>query len=120
MLRQLVDQADRGPAADDSVAVHLAELDPVVLDDSRGDDLEIGDLLGRLGPPVGLDEADDHVDPLLLQPLAFPEHGVCLAHAGRRAEIDLEPTPGLTADQVEELFRGGSAWLHVGHVHVPR
>ena len=48
----------------------------------------------------------DHVDALLLEPVPLAEHGVGLADAGRRAEVDLQPSPRLAADQVEELLGG--------------
>ena len=95
-----------GPAGEDRVEVHLAEGDAAVLDLPGRDHLEVADLLGRLGPAVGLDEADRHVDALPLQPMPLAEHGVGLADAGREAEVDLEPAPLLAADQVEELLGG--------------
>ena len=101
---QLVDQADGRPAGQDRVEVHLAEGDAAVLDRPRRDDLQVADLLGGLGAAVGLDEADRDVDALLLEPVPLAEHRVGLAHAGRRAEVDLEPAPLLAADQVQELL----------------
>ena len=59
-----------------------------------------------LDAAVGLDQADDDVDALRLEPMPFAEHRVGLADAGRRAQVDLEPAPRLTADQVEELLGG--------------
>ena len=84
-------------------------VDAPVLDLAGRDDLQVADLLGGLGAAVGLDETDDHVDPLRLQAVALAEHGVGLADAGRRAEVDLEPAPPLPADQTEELLGVGSA-----------
>ena len=103
----------------DGVAVHLAELDAAILDDPGRNDLEIGDLFRRLGASVGFDEADHDVHPLLLEPLPFSKHGVGLADPRRRAEIDLQPSPGLTADQVEELLGAGSCWLLADHGQDP-
>ena len=53
----------------------------------------------------------DHVDALPLEAVPLAEHGVGLADAGRRAEVDLQPAPLLAADQVEELLgsRAGRA-----------
>ena len=81
---------------------------PAVLDLPRRDDLQVADLLGRLGAAVGLDDADRHVHALPLEAVSLAEHGVGLAHAGRRAEVDLEPSPLLAADQVEELLGSGT------------
>ena len=91
-----------------------------VLDLARGDDLEVADLLGGLGAAVGLDQADRDVDPLLLEPVPFAEHGVGLAHARRRAQVDLEPAPLLAADQVEELLGVRAARLDVAMTAVFR
>ena len=54
-----------------------------------------------------LDDADDHVHALPLEPLALLQHLVGLADAGGEAEVDLEPAALLLADQGEELL--GSA-----------
>ena len=105
---QLVDQADGRPAREDRVEVHLAEGHAPVLDLPGRDDLQVADLLGGLGAAVGLDEADRHVDALLLEPVPLAEHRVGLAHAGRGAEVDLQPAPLLAADQVEELLGAGA------------
>ena len=113
-MGQLVDEADRRPAGEDRVEVHLAEGDAPVLDLAGRDDRQVADLLGGLGPAVGLDDPDGDVDPLLPEPLPLAEHRVGLAHAGRRAEVDLEPPPLLAADQVEELLGRGAGRLD-GH-----
>ena len=80
-----------------------------------GDDLEVADLLLGLGATVGFDQADDDVDPLCFQAVTLAEHRVGLADARGRAQIDLEPAPRLTADQVQELLGTGSLELGAGH-----
>ena len=117
---QLVDQADGRPARQDGVDVHLAEGHAAVLDDAGRDDLEVADLLLGLGAAVGLDQADDDVDPLRLEPVPFAEHRVGLAHAGRRAQVDLEPAPRLAADQVQELLGSRAMEFRGGHGNGPR
>ena len=112
---QLVDQADGRAPGQDRVEVHLAEGDAPVLDLPGRDDLQVADLLGGLGAAVGLDDADRHVDALPLEAMPLAEHGVGLAHAGRRAEVDLEPAPLLAADQVEELLGSGAGRFGSGH-----
>ncbi len=112
---ELVDQANGRPASQDRVDVHLAEGHAAVFDDARGDDLEVADLLLGLGAAMGLDQADDDVDPLRLEPVPLAEHRIGLAHAGRRAEVDLEPAPRLTADQVQELLGSRSLEFRRGH-----
>ena len=112
---ELVDQANGRPARQDRVDVHLAERDAAVFDDARRDDLELADLLLGLDAAMRFDEADDHVDSLGLQPVSFAEHRVGLAHAGRRAHVDLEPAARLSADQVQELLGTGSLQLRTRH-----
>src|SRR5262249_23773756 len=63
-VRQLVDQADGRPARQDRIDVHFAEDHTPVLHLARSDNLQVADLLGRLGPAVRLDEADHDVDAL--------------------------------------------------------
>ena len=103
---ELVDQADRRPARQDGIDVHLAELHAAVFDDARGDDLEVADLLLGFVAAMGLDQTDDDVHTLGFEPVSLAEHRVGLAHSGRRAEVDLEPAARLPADQVEELLGG--------------
>ena len=43
-----------------------------------------------LRAPVGLDDADDHIDPLASRLLGARKHGVGLADARRRPEKDLQ------------------------------
>src|SRR5262249_21857406 len=52
---------------------------------------------------------------LLFEPVPFAEHGVGLAHAGRGAEVNLEPAAFLAADQVQELLRSGAGGFGDGH-----
>ena len=61
----------------------------------------------RLGPAVRLDDADDDIHALLLEPVALLEHLVGLADAGREAEVDLQPAALLLADQRQELLGVG-------------
>ena len=60
----------------------------------RGVHLEVTDLLGGAGPPVGLHEPDDQVGPALALAPSFAEHGEGLADAGGGAEVDTEVAAG--------------------------
>src|SRR6185437_405697 len=61
------------------------------LDGATGQNLQAREQRLGLGAAVRLDEADDDVDALLLQPLRARQHGVSLADAGRRADEDQQP-----------------------------
>ena len=91
--------ATAGSAGEDRVDVHLLERR---CRGSRrcaaGHDLEVAELRLRLGPAVGLDEADDDVGAALLAAPALVEHGEGLADAGRGAEVDAQQAPLRRAD----------------------
>ena len=92
---QLVDQGDLRTAGQHGVEVHLLEEScPRYVSAPAGYDLEVADLGVGVGPVVGLDEADDHVGAALRAPPALVEHGVGLAHARRRTEVDAQLSPG--------------------------
>ena len=76
--------ATSGLRARTAAEVHLLEARASVLDDLARDDLEVADLLGRVGPAVGLDEADDHVRAALVPAPPLVEHGPGLPDAGHR------------------------------------
>ena len=77
----------------------------MVLDPSARHHLQVANQSHRIGTAVGLHNADDNVGPLLNEPLPFLQHPVGLAHAGRKAEIDLEPAALLLANQAQKMFR---------------
>ena len=83
-----------GRAGEDGVEVHLLERRAPVLDRAAGDDLEVAELVGGVGPAVGLDEADDDVGAPLGPAPALVEHGEGLAHARGRTQVDAELSPG--------------------------
>ena len=92
-VRQLVNDGDRGPAADDRPHVQLFEGDAAVLQLARGDALQVADARGGLRAPVRLDEGDDDVHALALEVVRLFEHLVGLANAGGRADVDAQPRP---------------------------
>ena len=80
-MGQLVDEGDGGMPRDEGVGVHLLDGDVAVGDAAPRDDLQALDEGRRVGPAVGLDEADDHVGPAILAAVALLEHPVGLADA---------------------------------------
>ena len=90
-VRQLVDEDDRRPASQRGVQVELLEGGGPVGHDAGGQDLEPLEQRFRLGPPVGLDAADDNVHPVRPEHPRRLEHRVRLADAGGGAEEELEP-----------------------------
>ena len=86
---ELVDEADLGPAAQDPRQVHLLDHHAAVGHPPARDGLEAGRLGGRLGPAMGLDEADDHVAPLALALAALLEHAKGLSDSGGHPQEDL-------------------------------
>ena len=102
---QLVHQGHRAADGEHGVEVHFLQHDAAILDAAARHLLQLADLRRGLGPAMRLDDADDHVDALPFEPLAFLQHLVGLADAGREAEIDLEPAALLFADQRQELLR---------------
>jgi hypothetical protein len=109
---QLVDQGYLGASAQDRGEVHLLQAPAPVLDHLPGDDLQaIGQFLG-MRPPIGLDEPGHHVGAPRLPSVALGEHGVGLADAGGRAEVDAEMTGRL--DLVGGVCITGHELVQVG------
>src|SRR5215207_1362100 len=89
-MRELVHEGDVGPAGEHRVDVELLQSRASILDSLPGNDLEIGDLLGRWPAAVGLDESDDDVLASLAAATALVQHRVGLPHARSGAEVDAE------------------------------
>ncbi len=89
-VRQLVDQDHRGAASERGVQVELPEGGASVGHVARGQDVEALEERFRLGPPVRLDVADEHVGPVGAELARLLEHREGLADAGGGAEEQLE------------------------------
>ena len=79
---QLVDQGHLGVTPQEGPDVHLVELDPAVV---HLPTRYLGQALGHPGghgAPVGLQQSDDDVHAIVLQPLALLEHGTGFADPG--------------------------------------
>ena len=102
-------RATVGVALEDGVGVHLLDDDAAVLDPPARHDLEPVEQLDRVRPAVRLDEADDEVRAARDAPVAFLEHPVRLADAGRHARGRRAAGPGRPsspdADAREHLVR---------------
>src|SRR5262249_3664140 len=103
---QLIDQGDGRAARQQGVEIHLLKNHAAVLDAPPRQLLQVADQGGGVGPAVRLDDADNDVNPLLLEPLALLEHLEGLADAGGETEVDLEPAALLVADQAQEVLGG--------------
>ena len=117
---QLVDQGDRRVAGDHRVGVHLLDDDVAVGDAATRDDLQALDEGRRVGPAVGLDEADDHVGPASLAAVALLQHPEGLADARGHPEVDAEATasgPLGFADPGQHLLRRGAEVQGVALAH---
>jgi hypothetical protein len=91
-VRQLVDEGDLGLSPQHRVDVHLLEAASPILDGLAGDDLKAFDQLLGEPPSMSLDEADHYVGATLLPAVTFAEHGIGLAYARGRTQVDTEMT----------------------------
>ena len=89
-MGQLIHQHHGRLARDDGVQIHLVDLDATVHDLPARDHLQPLQQAFRLLPAVGLHQADRDIDAVFLEPLAFQQHLVGLAHPGAVAQVDLE------------------------------
>ena len=96
---QFVHDHHRRFALDHRIEVHLAKDDAVILDAPGRHLLQFSHLRDRLGPAVGLHDADHHVDPLAFEPPGFLQHLEGLAHPRGETEVNLQPAGFLFADQ---------------------
>ena len=109
-VRQLIDQRQLRASCQQGVEIHLLQHTSLVLDALARNHLEaVEQCLGFL-PPVGLDDPDDHVDAF---PQASPrrgEHLVRLAHAGRRADEDLQAPARFLLRRLQQCVGGRPAF----------
>ncbi len=89
-MRELVHEGDRGPARQQGVHVHLRERAVAVGDLPSRSHLEAVQHHLRTRPVVVLEEADDAVGAALDPAVCLGQHGVRLADARCRAEVDPE------------------------------
>ena len=89
---ELVDEHHVGPPLEDGLEVHLLLDGAAVADLRAGHDLEPLERALGLGAAVGLDVADHQVGAPLGAAATLVEHGVGLAHARCRAEVDPQPS----------------------------
>ena len=106
-MGELVDQSELGPTRQDGVDIHLAEMMALVLDEPARNDLEPLEQGLSLLAAVGLDHADDHVDPLAALGLGRGQHLVGLADARRRPQEDLQPAAGFPGRLLQQGLRRG-------------
>jgi len=96
---ELVDDDESRATLERGVEIELAQLRAAVLDRARGEDLEAPEKRCGIGALVRLDDADDDVH-ALARFARGEQHGVGLAHAGCRAEEDLQPAaPALASSR---------------------
>ena len=89
-MGQLVHQGDLGVPRQQPVEVHLLEDLAPVFDPGPREDLEVTDLRPGIGPVIGLDVADDDVLAPCVGAPPLVEHGVGLADARGRSQVDPE------------------------------
>ncbi len=89
-MSELVDEGDLRVPGQHGAEVHLRERRAPVLHQPARDRLQAFSHLLGVEPAVRFDEPDHHVCSPLGSTPAFVEHGVGLAHAGRRPQIDPE------------------------------
>jgi hypothetical protein len=89
-MGQLVDEDERRLPGEASVEIELVERRAAVLDGARRQPLEPREERFRLGPSVGLDPPDHHVDTRRVLGSRGLEHRIGLPDAGGRAEEHFE------------------------------
>ncbi len=102
---QLVHQRGLRPSGEHRIEVHLLEVLTSVGEGVAWHHLQVADLGGCGGAPVGLDVGDDHVGAALLATPALVEHGERLADPGGRTHVDAQ-LASVHADQLVIAGRG--------------
>ena len=91
-VRQLIHQGELRAARQQRVEVHLLQSAAAVFDLAARHDLEAFEQRLGFPAPVGLHDADDDINAFLEARACGGEHLVGLAHTGRGAEEELQPT----------------------------
>ena len=89
-VRELIHQQQGWVACDGAVEVELLEPGAAVLQGPAGEDFEALDQAGGLRPPMGLHDADHHVESVGPLRLGRLQHAEGLADTGRRPEENLQ------------------------------
>ena len=117
-VSELVDDDQLGLARQRRVEIEFLDRAATVLDRAPRQDFKPMNERARLGAAVGLDQADDDIDPLVLEAPRVLQHRVGLADAGRGAEEDLQPAGGLPPERRQKRVRigasivGSARWGH--------
>ena len=119
-VRELVDEHDLRAARDDRVDVELLEDRVAIRSIRRGTTSRSRICSAVFGRSVRLDEADDDVGAALPATPTLVEHRVGLADAGRRPEVDPQPTFRHRQPLCERAAQGFSLperKVEIEHVH---
>src|SRR5437016_3694239 len=102
---EFVDKNELRPALEDSVEIHFGQQVTLVLDLLPRDDFEAFEQGLGLAPAMGLDHADDDINPITPSGLSRQQHLVGLADAGCGAEKDLQAPAALLLGCGEQRLR---------------
>ena len=118
-VSEFVDQDERGTAQQRGVEIEFVEIFAPIFHEFRGKNFQIGQERGRLRAAVSLDDADDDVPALAFELSCRGQHGIGLAHARRRSEVDPQfAAPGirlLTVDLRQQQVRIGALFGRCRH-----
>src|SRR5581483_12020963 len=102
-VRELIDERDFRMSREDRVQVHFFQRDTAIFHTLSWNDLQVTNLRDGIGPMMSFNKTNHYVDAPAPQVAGFVEHPICLPHAGRGADVQLEP-PALTLpDEGEEV-----------------
>ena len=127
-VSELVDQYELRAALEDRVEIHLGQQVTLVVDLLPRDHFETFEQGLGLAPSMGLDDADDDIDPLAPHCLGRLQHLIGLADPGCRAEKNLQPPAAFLLRRREQRLRGRSSFAlrhipslaHRGQSFIPR
>ena len=108
-VSELVDDDQLGLARQRRVEIEFLDRAATVLDRAPRQDFKPMNERARLGAAVGLDQADDDIDPLVLEAARVLQHRVGLADAGRGAEEHLQPAGSLPPERRQKRVRIGAS-----------
>ena len=91
-MSEFVNESDLGFTGQDRIHIHFFHNHTVIFLPTSGNDFQSLGEFGDFGTAVRFEKPDDHIDPFILESMAFLKHLIGLAYPCAVAEVNLQPS----------------------------